>query len=171
MPIASTAKPVAVLSGGERARLMFLCMRLNEPNFLILDEPTNHIDIAGKESLETQLNEGGATLIITSHDRRFVNAMANRFVLISNRELVELDRAEAFYRQTLARSAPPPSPDPVTKVADAQTGMESDDALLERLIELETLLDDDLARNAKFQKPQRQAAWREEIDQNRVRLA
>ncbi len=63
--------PVAKLSGGECARLMFMQFQLNEPNFLVLDEPTNHIDIQGREQLEHQLIECGATLLITSHDRRF----------------------------------------------------------------------------------------------------
>lgn len=168
-------KPVSVLSGGERARLMFLCMRLNEPNFLILDEPTNHIDIAGKESLETQLIEASATLIITSHDRRFVDAVANRFVLISNGTLTELDRPETFYTQTLARSAPASAHNAETATtgpAAAENSEEagSEEALLERLIELEALLEDDLARKPKFQKPQRQAQWREEIQHIRDRL-
>jgi ATPase subunit of ABC transporter with duplicated ATPase domains len=57
-PYADLDKDVAVLSGGERARLMFLIIKLNQPNFLILDEPTNHIDIQGKEELETQIRGG-----------------------------------------------------------------------------------------------------------------
>ena len=83
---------VSVLSGGERARLMFLTLRLNRPNFLIMDEPTNHIDIDGREELEAQLSESGATLLMTSHDRRFIDNVANRFVLVNGGRLGEIRR-------------------------------------------------------------------------------
>ena len=81
-PYRELDKKVAVLSGGEKARLMFLVIKLNQPNFLILDEPTNHIDIQGKQELEDQILESAATALITSHDRRFVDTVANRYLLI-----------------------------------------------------------------------------------------
>ena len=68
-PYLDADKKVGVLSGGEKARLMFLIIKLNQPNFLVLDEPTNHIDIQGKEHLESQILESNATILITSHRR------------------------------------------------------------------------------------------------------
>ena len=77
-------QPVNALSGGERARMMFMLFRLRQPNFLILDEPTNHIDLEGREQLEQQLITSGATLLITGHDRRFIERVANRWWWINN---------------------------------------------------------------------------------------
>ncbi|MEJ2090028.1 MAG: ABC-F family ATP-binding cassette domain-containing protein, partial [Gammaproteobacteria bacterium] len=96
-PYLDHERRIEVLSGGERARLMFLRLKLNRPNFLILDEPTNHIDIDGREELEAQLAESGATLLMTSHDRRFIDNVATRFLLISNGSLTEIHDPETFY--------------------------------------------------------------------------
>jgi ATP-binding cassette subfamily F protein 3 len=90
-PFKDLDKKVGVLSGGEKARIMFLIIKLNQPNFLILDEPTNHIDIQGKEELEEQI--------------------------------------------------------------------------LDRIVELESLLEADLERKPRFQKPKSQEAWREQLVQ------
>lgn len=79
-----------------------LIIELNQPNFLILDEPTNHIDIQGKEELETQILDSKATVIITSHDRRFVDNIANRYLLIHSGQLREIHRPEAFYQMDRA---------------------------------------------------------------------
>ncbi len=86
-------KRVAVLSGGEKARLLFLILKLKKPNFLILDEPTNHIDIEGKEQLEDQLKAGQNTLLFVSHDREFVQSVANRYLFIEDGELWEGDES------------------------------------------------------------------------------
>ena len=74
-------REVKSLSGGEKARLMFMAFSLNQPNFLILDEPTNHIDLQGKEELTEQLMSSGATLLITSHDRLFLDHIVTRWAL------------------------------------------------------------------------------------------
>jgi len=162
-------KLVGVLSGGERARLMFLIIRLNKPNFLILDEPTNHIDIQGKEELEAQILETDATVLITSHDRRFVDNIAERFMLIRGGELFEINDALEFYSNADDGMQP-------TAARQANSGTGADDTLqgsedlLERLVELERLLEEDLARKPKFQKPRLQAEWRAEIDTLTKRL-
>ena len=83
-------KRLSVMSGGERARALFVLLSLRAPNFLILDEPTNHIDIDGKEQLEEQLLDSGAAVLITSHDRRFLDTVAQRYVLIQGKRLVEV---------------------------------------------------------------------------------
>ena len=76
-------KPVAALSGGQKARLTLTKLALNHDNFLILDEPTNHLDINSKEVLESALADFNGTVLFVSHDRYFINALAQRTVAIS----------------------------------------------------------------------------------------
>ncbi len=77
-------KPVSVLSGGEKARLMLCKMILSKVNLLILDEPTNHLDIASREALEDALLGFGGTIIAVSHDRYFMKKLATRIFDLSN---------------------------------------------------------------------------------------
>ena len=70
-------KTVDVLSGGERVRLALAKIFKNKPNVLILDEPTNHMDIVGKETLESMLNDFAGTVIFVSHDRYFVKKVSD----------------------------------------------------------------------------------------------
>jgi ATPase subunit of ABC transporter with duplicated ATPase domains len=90
-------KPLAPLSGGQKARLAMLLLRLQHPNFYLLDEPTNHLDIEGQEALEAELLEQGATCLLVSHDRSFVRNVGSRFWLIDKKRLVEVDDPEAFF--------------------------------------------------------------------------
>ena len=71
-------KQVNMLSGGERVRLALCKIFKTGPNFLILDEPTNHMDIVGKETLESMLKDFDGSVIFVSHDRYFVKSVANR---------------------------------------------------------------------------------------------
>ncbi len=80
-------KKINVLSGGERARLQLCKILKKQPNLLLLDEPTNHMDIVGKESLENILKEYTGTLIFVSHDRYFVNKIANCILEFSNEKV------------------------------------------------------------------------------------
>ncbi len=73
-------KAVGVLSGGERARLTLSKLILSHMNLLILDEPTNHLDIDSKEALEAALEEFDGTIIAVSHDRYFIEKLANRII-------------------------------------------------------------------------------------------
>ncbi len=73
-------KEVAVLSGGERARLTLAKLILSKMNLLILDEPTNHLDIESREALENALLSFDGTIIAVSHDRYFTKRLATRFV-------------------------------------------------------------------------------------------
>ncbi len=90
-------KPLAPLSGGQKARLVMLLLRLQHPNFYLLDEPTNHLDIEGQEALEAELLDQGATCLLVSHDRSFVRNVGSRFWLIDKKRLVEVDDPEAFF--------------------------------------------------------------------------
>lgn len=77
-------KDLSVLSGGEKVRLQLCKILYNKPNFLILDEPTNHMDIASKEHLEDILTEYKGTIIFVSHDRYFVEKIADELIVFEN---------------------------------------------------------------------------------------
>lgn len=77
-------KKINVLSGGEKVRLQLCKILYNKPNFLILDEPTNHMDIVGKEHLENILSEYEGTIIFVSHDRYFVEKIADQLLVFED---------------------------------------------------------------------------------------
>ena len=77
-------RPVGTLSGGERTRLAFLCLMQDAPNCLVLDEPTNHLDIDSIEALEDALERYDGTVIAVSHDRYFLDRIADRIVLVAD---------------------------------------------------------------------------------------
>ena len=77
-----------MLSGGERLRLKLFCLMQEDNNLLVLDEPTNHIDINTKEILEEALNNYNGTILVVSHDRYFINKIATRIVMIENKNLI-----------------------------------------------------------------------------------
>ncbi len=82
-------RPIGHLSLGQRARLGLLALRLTEPNLYLMDEPTNHVDIAGQERLEAEILAQQATCIVASHDRAFTAAIGTRFLTIDNGAVVE----------------------------------------------------------------------------------
>ena len=71
-------KPIRVLSGGEKSRLVMARMLLDPPNFLVLDEPTNHLDLETKEMLVAALRDFEGTMLFVSHDRTFLRGLSNR---------------------------------------------------------------------------------------------
>ena len=75
-------KPLAKMSGGERARVSLLKLMLRGSNLLLLDEPTNHLDAASREELENTLLDYSGTLLIISHDRYFINKLADRVLVL-----------------------------------------------------------------------------------------
>ncbi|MBQ9914038.1 MAG: ABC-F type ribosomal protection protein [Clostridia bacterium] len=79
-------KTIDMLSGGERVRLALCKIFKRKPNFLILDEPTNHMDILGKETLENMLADYEGTLIFVSHDRYFVKKVSDHILSFENGE-------------------------------------------------------------------------------------
>jgi ATPase subunit of ABC transporter with duplicated ATPase domains len=96
-------RPTGVLSGGQKARLAMLVLRLTRPGFYLLDEPTNHLDIEGQEALEAELRADDAACLLVSHDRSFVRAVGNRFWRIAGKRLVEEDEPEGFFSAELSQ--------------------------------------------------------------------
>jgi ATP-binding cassette subfamily F protein 3 len=82
-------KSVSVLSGGEKARLALFKLMLAESNFLILDEPTNHLDLNTKDLFQRALLQYGGTLLIVSHDRHFLDCLADRVLEIRNGRIID----------------------------------------------------------------------------------
>ncbi|MBK6344235.1 MAG: ATP-binding cassette domain-containing protein [Flavobacteriales bacterium] len=80
-------KKVKVLSGGERARLALCCMLLKPLNFLILDEPTHHLDIQSKDVLKNALKNYEGTFLLVSHDRDFLTGLTNRLLELDDHRI------------------------------------------------------------------------------------
>ena len=92
-------KRVGTLSGGEKVRLKLFELIQKKANFLILDEPTNHIDIDTKEMLEEALITYQGTLLFISHDRYFINKLAERTVNIENRQFKQYIGNYDYYKE------------------------------------------------------------------------
>ncbi len=82
-------KSVKVLSGGEKGRMMYGKLMLGRHNVMLLDEPTNHMDMESIESLNIALEKYAGTLIFVSHDREFVSSLATRVLEIKENEIVD----------------------------------------------------------------------------------
>jgi ATP-binding cassette subfamily F protein 3 len=104
-------KPVSVLSGGERRRLALAVTVSSGANFLVLDEPTNHLDLESREALEAALEAFPGTVLLVSHDRALLDAVAERTLAIEDCELHAYDGgwAEMLRRreERAARAAEP----------------------------------------------------------------
>lgn len=81
-------KKIKVLSGGERVKASFVKLFLSDINLLVLDEPTNYLDIYSLEVVEAALKEYTRTLLVVSHDRRFISTVANSILSIENEKLI-----------------------------------------------------------------------------------
>src|SRR5438105_9195168 len=88
-------KPVAALSGGERRRLALALVVASGANVLVLDEPTNHLDLESREALEAALEAFPGTLLLVSHDRALLDAVAERTLAIEEQTLVSYDGGQA----------------------------------------------------------------------------
>ena len=82
-------KPLSQMSGGERARVSLLKLMLRGGNLLLLDEPTNHLDASSREELENTLLDYSGTMLIISHDRYFINKLADRVLVLRQDGLKE----------------------------------------------------------------------------------
>lgn len=83
-------KKASDLSGGERMKLAFAMLFVSNVNVLILDEPTNYMDLPSIEALEKLLQEYEGTLLFVSHDMKFVDNVATQKLLISDKKIIEL---------------------------------------------------------------------------------
>ena len=109
-------KRVASLSGGERTRLALARLLITYPNVLVLDEPTTHLDIASREALEATLESYDGALLFVSHDRHFINLMAERVWSIEDGTVQTF---EGSFEEWM-RVNRPPEPESVSKRARAR---------------------------------------------------
>ncbi len=96
-------KPVNALSGGEKVRLELCKILQRRPNFLILDEPTNHMDIIGKETLEKMLKDYTGTLLFVSHDRYFVKQVSQSVLVFENDNVQLYPYGYEYYLEQAAK--------------------------------------------------------------------
>jgi ATP-binding cassette, subfamily F, member 3 len=102
-------KPVTALSGGERRRLALALVVASGANFLVLDEPTNHLDLESREALETALDAFPGTVLLVSHDRALLDAVAQRLLAIEDKSVNSYDGGWADYAQRRVEPAEAPS--------------------------------------------------------------
>jgi ATP-binding cassette subfamily F protein 3 len=105
-------KSVSVLSGGERRRLALAHIVASGANFLVLDEPTNHLDLESREALEAALDAFPGTVLLVSHDRALIDAIAERTIAFEDGTLRSYDGGWAEYIRRRDEAAPPPEPKP-----------------------------------------------------------
>ncbi len=107
----SVEKRVEVLSGGEKIRLAFARLFIDPPNFLLLDEPTTHLDINGREALESALQSYKGALCVVSHDVTFVRNIAEHIIAIDDSGVSRYPGGYDYYLEKLeARTAAKPEP-------------------------------------------------------------
>jgi ATP-binding cassette subfamily F protein 3 len=130
-------KPVVALSGGERRRLALALVVASGANFLVLDEPTNHLDLESREALEEALDAFPGTVLLVSHDRALLDAVATRLLAIEQQALRSYDGGWADYVQAQTKGAEPPPPEPVVaqkpKKAPAPAAKKKSPGRLERI--------------------------------------
>ena len=120
-------KPTSALSGGERSRLALARLLITEPNLLILDEPTTHLDIPSREALESMLGNYGGTLLFVSHDRRLISLLASQLWIVEDGETTlfrgsfeEWMRLQRSAEQIQTASPDTPAPKTRSRQSDRQ---------------------------------------------------
>lgn len=93
-------KPISVLSGGERVRLVLLLLMLSKPELLILDEPTNHLDIETKDIVEDVFSEFSGPIIFVSHDRYFINKIGTKLIYLETDKAIEFNGSYDDYKES-----------------------------------------------------------------------
>jgi ATPase subunit of ABC transporter with duplicated ATPase domains len=99
-------KPISILSGGEKSRLVLAKMLFDAPNLLVLDEPTNHLDIMTKRALVQALSNYDGTLVFVSHDRAFLRALSTRVLELGPQGPHLYSGSYDAYVQAMGREAP-----------------------------------------------------------------
>jgi ATP-binding cassette subfamily F protein 3 len=171
-PAAKAETPVALLSGGEKARLLLGLSAFEAPHLLILDEPTNHLDIDSRTALIEALNEYEGAVILIAHDRHLLEACVDRLWLVANGTVAAFDGDLDDYRKFVlnksangglqpSRSAGK-SPNPARKQAQSPaSGRKRVAALEEQITKLEDLIarvDKALAKPDAFARDPQKAA-------------
>ena len=114
-------KLVAVLSGGERSRLLLCQILVQQANFLLLDEPNNHLDIQGRLVLEKALDTYEGAICLVSHDRHLINAIANKVLVLSNGRLEMFHGNYDDYQEVWQQRLKPTLPLPETESYRSET--------------------------------------------------
>ena len=96
-------KSIKFLSGGEKSRLKLCSLTFEGVNLLVLDEPTNHLDIESREVLEETLLNFGGTLLFVSHDRYFIDKIADKIILIEDLTTKEYNGDYAYYQEEMKK--------------------------------------------------------------------
>jgi ATP-binding cassette subfamily F protein 3 len=112
IPYAACNQPIAKLSGGEKSRVQLARLMLTGANCLLLDEPTNNLDIPSAEVLEAALDEFAGTIIVVSHDRYFLDRVADRILEVRDGELISYVGGYSAYAEQRDRRLAPPPPQP-----------------------------------------------------------
>jgi len=94
-------KEVRLLSGGERSRLELALLGVMPSNVYLLDEPTNHLDVVAREAIETFLSESGATILVVSHDRRFLETICERLWVVDRGLVAPFDGGYRAWREAV----------------------------------------------------------------------
>jgi ATP-binding cassette subfamily F protein 3 len=149
-------KQVRALSGGERRRLGLAVLVASGANFLVLDEPTNHLDLASREALEEALEAFPGTVLLVTHDRALLDAVAHRTAAIEEGTINTYDGGWADYQEARAEriqeETPPPRPkekrpEPRAKPQPGRSGLEELEARIEAqervIAQLESELSED----------------------------
>jgi ATPase subunit of ABC transporter with duplicated ATPase domains len=161
--IRSESSAAGTLSGGQHTRLLLARALIRQPDLLLLDEPSNHLDLEGKEELAETLKTFSGAVLLLSHDRTLIEQSWNRFWLVDRQRSEEWHTLAPVYA-VLAGSPPPAEPfnsESGTDVIDKEETEE--EQLLARLVELEQRLAEDIARKPKHQKPELQREWQSQI--------
>jgi ATPase subunit of ABC transporter with duplicated ATPase domains len=98
-------KQVKVLSGGERVRCMLSRLMLQDPNTLVLNQPTNHLDLESITALNNGLLKSEASMVFSCHDVQFVDSLANRVIELSGKNTFDLRMSYAEYLADVERLA------------------------------------------------------------------
>ena len=117
-------KPCGILSGGEKIRLAFARLFINPPNFLLLDEPTTHLDVDGREALETALKNYTGALCIVSHDVTFIRNIADKIVAINDEGVLCFPGGYDYYLEKMEARKPQEEAPPTTASKSLPTASE-----------------------------------------------